>query len=193
MINKVFSFPSDSAPTREAISIDPRYRWLLWRPKLTSIVPRGLSIIPCFFWWLLHYLRVYRCQDYGVLVIYDGDVLIHRSFVFPKWLRFPFMGDDDLHIAATWTKEDYRGQGLALFALQRIVAMHQRPHRCFWYLAGETNRASIRVAQNGEFVLCGRAARENRFGCRCLGRFQFEEDCDSSRNCGDENASYHND
>ncbi|MCE5303108.1 MAG: GNAT family N-acetyltransferase [Planctomycetaceae bacterium] len=164
-----------AAQQTAALAIDERLSWSLWKPSYRTIVPNGISLRPFGVWWLFHCLHVYRCRDYGILVIYDGKRLVHRSCVFPKWLRFPFMNDIDLQIADTWTHPDYRGKGLAAFAASQIVSLCRRDGRVFWYFARIGNMASIRVAKKIGFRECGKGSRVSGFGCRSLGRYQIEE------------------
>ncbi len=155
--------------------LDERYAWTLWRPSLTCIAPKGVRRRQFVVDWLLHNLRLFRNRDYGILAVYDGERLIHRSSVFPKWLRFPFMAANDLQIARTWTDENYRGKGLAVFAVDRILECYARPDRTFWYLVQAKNAPSIRVAEKCGFSLYGKGSRVSRCGCRALGCFQIEE------------------
>ena len=42
------------------------------------------------FRWLLRFLDVRRWRGYGVLVVYDGDVLVNDRTSFPSGCGFPF-------------------------------------------------------------------------------------------------------
>jgi len=98
-------------------------------------------------------------SECGALLIYEGERLAHYSNYTPRYWRFPFLADDDLQIGDTWTDPAYRGRGLALFALQTLEASLERPNRSLWYVVGELNQPSIRVAEKAHFTLAGEGTR----------------------------------
>jgi len=114
-------------------------------------------------------------RDYTVLMIHCGDELVHRSVVFPRYFRFPFMGTSDLQIGNTWTTERHRGKGLAGFAIQAIRDRDPQPDRVYWYVCEESNIASIRVVEKLGFRKVGVCFRVPRFGLRLLGAFIIAE------------------
>jgi GNAT superfamily N-acetyltransferase len=162
-------------PDARPAQLNPRFTHAIWKPRGLEIVPPGTGLLSLGGWWLLHLVHVFRCRDYGVLVIFDGRVLVHRSCVLPKWFRFPFMQLDDLQIASTWTDEGYRGQGIATWAISTILAHYRRPGRSFWYLVRSSNAASIRVVEKAGFRVAGKGSRTRRWGCRLLGCFQMND------------------
>src|SRR4051812_27996662 len=96
------------------------FRWVIWRP-------RGLSILPPhgtaqeIAWTAMHYLRVFSNPCYAQILAFKGDVLAHRSTIFPRWMRYPFMSHLDLQIGNTWTNPQFRGRGLATTAIRRAM------------------------------------------------------------------------
>ena len=154
--------------------LSDRYRFSVWRPSLFATVPAGLSFTPFFVWWIFHQLRVFTNRNYSICVIYDGTKLVHRSCVFPRYFRFPFMSKDDLQIGDTWTDPSYRGQGLAKFGLQEAVRQNSRPGQRFWYVVDCDNTPSINVATSLGFGLNGEVRRTRRCGLRLLGVFVIE-------------------
>lgn len=149
------------------------YSWTLWRPAPLRWRPVDDAPVRYVVWWLLHLLRVFGNRDYAVLVISHGARAVHRSAVFPRWLRSPFMAPGDLQVGDTWTDPDHRGRGLAALALQCIVAQMQAPARRFWYLVEEENEASIRAVRRAGFTLVGRGERQPRFGVGALGAYRL--------------------
>ncbi len=87
-------------------------------------MPAGVRGVSFYVWRAFHAAHVFANRDYALLVIYDGDRLVHRSCVFPRYPRFPFMRDDDLQIGDIWTDPDYRGQGLATRAIAEGGVAH---------------------------------------------------------------------
>ena len=101
--------------------------------------------------------------------------MIHRSGIFPGYFRFPFMAADDLQIGDTWTQPEYRGQGLATFAIQKIAEAFRKPGRTFWYVVEQENRASIRAVEKAGFEMLGEGNRTKRFGIRALGAYIIQQ------------------
>jgi lipopolysaccharide/colanic/teichoic acid biosynthesis glycosyltransferase len=153
-----------------------RYHYQLWRPSATRIVPRGMPLLPFGAWWLLHHLHVFANRDYSLLLIDDGHKIVHRSCVFPRYFRFPFMSRCDLQIGDTWTADEHRGQNLAVFAAQKVFELHRTPRRRFWYICSDSNGPSIRVAEKAGFTPVGKGRRISRWGLRPLGAFMMEQD-----------------
>ena len=150
---------------------DPAWTISLWRPSVGDIMPPGVHGIPFRVWWLFHNLHLFANQDYAILVIYDRDRLIHRSCVFPRYPRFPFMRDDDLQIGDTWTDPAYRGRGIATLAIREVLIRMARPGRAFWYVVESENVASVRVIERAGFTQLGKSVRTSRLGLRLLGAF----------------------
>src|SRR5437868_9514403 len=88
-------------------------RVVLWRPSPLEATPPGVKGVAFKIWWAFHHFRIFANRAYALMLIYDGDRLVHRSGVYPRYFRFPFMSDQDLQIGNTWTDPQYRGKGLA--------------------------------------------------------------------------------
>ena len=150
------------------------YVTYMWRPGLTNIFPPGLLEIKYLVWWLLHYLMIFSNRAYCVLLILDKDkTLIHRSSVFPRYFRFPFMKNNDLQIGDTFTDEKYRGKGIAAYAIQKIVELCKVDNRKFWYIVEENNKSSIRVIEKVGFNKIGCGERRKKFGLQLFGSFEI--------------------
>lgn len=154
---------------------------MLWRPSLRDIAPRGVIGKSFKVWWLFHHLRLFANRDYALFVIYHEGMLVHRSGVYPGYLRFPFMAPDDLQIGNTWTSPHERGRGLASAAIAEIIRLLARPGRNFWYLVESENVASIRVVERAGFRLAGVGERRPRLGLRFLGAFYLNNIAGSER------------
>ena len=149
------------------------YSIYLWKPKLDQIIPPGLSEKKFAVWWLMHQLRIFPNRDYGVLLIFNGNNLIHRSCIFPRYFRFPFMGNNDLQIGDIFTDEKYRGKGIAAYAIQKIVELCKMDNRKFWYIVEENNESSIRVIEKVGFNKIGCGERRKKFGLKLFGSFEI--------------------
>ena len=161
------------APVR--IHLADGFTCSFWHPGLFRMVPADLPWFPFVVWWVMHFLRVFTNRGYSVLLIHRSGELVHRSVVFPRYFRFPFVGKDDLQIGDTWTAEGHRGKGLAGFAIQAILDRDPRPDWVYWYVCEATNVASIRVVEKLGFRKVGDCVRVSRFGVRLLGAFILAE------------------
>jgi RimJ/RimL family protein N-acetyltransferase len=143
----------------------------LWRPALHSLVAPDCHGNAFVVWTVMHYSHLFANRDYGVLLIHHKGQLVHHSGIFPRYFRFPFMAKDDLQIGDTWTASEYRGKGLATFAVQYTVQWLKKPGRRFWYVTETNNLASIRVIEKSGFVKVGEGSRIKRYRLSVLGAF----------------------
>jgi RimJ/RimL family protein N-acetyltransferase len=166
-----FRLDEADTPVAAAPNDLPSFPASLWRPTFRNVAPAGASGPAFVAWWAMALARLFPNGDYGQLVYYDGDTLVHRSGIFPRYLRFPFMGDDDLQIGYTWTHEAYRGRGLATAAIRQAVTLMARPGRSFWYIVDAGNTPSIRAVQKVGFSLVSVGERKPRLGVSALGAY----------------------
>ena len=150
------------------------YEYVLWKPSSSSIVPSGVPTIPFVVWWGMHQLKAFANQDYSLFLIYHRGIQVHRSGIFPRYFRFPFMESIDLQIGDTWTIPEHRGRGLASFALSKTAELCAKPGRRIWYVVAEDNHPSIRVAKKAGFALVGRGIKRKRLGTSLLGSYVLE-------------------
>ncbi len=165
-------YARDAAGPVPAASPPPGVRVVVWRPAGAAWRPPGAAAAASIVWWLFHHLRVFANSGYAAVLVYEGDRLTHRSSVFPRYARFPFMAPEDLQVGATWTAPEARGRGHASLALAAACAL-VRPGGRMWYLAEATNLASTRVAERTGFRLVGRAVRTAPAGLRAAGRYEI--------------------
>lgn len=159
-----------------AAELPAGYEVVYWRPTSLNWLPPQCPALPFGVWALFHHLRIFSNQDYGLLLLFREGRLVHRSCVFPRYLRFPFMGEADLQVGDTWTAEDERGKGLARFALTEILRREPVKSRTFWYIVESANLASIRVVEKSGFGLVSAGRRVPRFGIGLLGFYDYDRD-----------------
>ena len=147
------------------------YVWRLWTPSAGGLLPDGLPFFPFGIWTTMHHLRLFANGDYGVLVVHHSDRIVHRSGLFPRYARFPFMTKEDLQIGDVWTDPEHRNRGLASFALQELARAKAGQGRRIWYVVEPDNAASIRTVEKAGFALVGTGARTKRLGLSLLGQF----------------------
>ena len=143
----------------------------IWQPGKFLFKPPNISSSDSIFYILLHYFKIFNNNDFAVFLIKNGNQVVHRSFVFPKFFRYPFMKRIDLQIGNTWTHPEHRSKGLASFAIRQIVDSFKKPGRNFWYVVHKSNLPSIRVIEKCHFTIVGEGIRSKRFGFRLLGAF----------------------
>jgi RimJ/RimL family protein N-acetyltransferase len=146
-----------------------------WHPSLLNFKPRGASFSIFFVWWLFHFGRIFANRDYSLFLIYQKQQLVHRSCIFPRYFRFPFMSKEDLQIGDIWTHPDYRNTGLAHFAIQNILHSYEKLGRLIWYVVAKDNIASIKVINKAGFIKVGEGVRTKRFGLNILGGFFIKQ------------------
>jgi RimJ/RimL family protein N-acetyltransferase len=137
-------------------------------------VPGGLPLLPFGVWTAMHYLQLFANREYGVLVVYHEGRSVHRSALFPRYARFPFMAREDLQIGDVWTDPGHRNRGLASFAIQRLVQAKARRGRRIWYLVESGNAPSVRAVAKLGFVRAGTGTRTKRLGLAVFGQFVLD-------------------
>lgn len=152
--------------------LPPGIRMEIWRPRRDGLPPPALPTKPFAFWWLFDRLGFFANPHAGVLMLFDGDRIAHRSLVTPRWFRFPDMAPDDLQIGDVFTDPDYRGLGLARTAIGLINAEWAGQFRHMWYLCSPENVASIKVIEACGYQLVASGDRTRRFGLSFLGSYR---------------------
>jgi RimJ/RimL family protein N-acetyltransferase len=148
----------------------------LWRPSPSGLRPPAVTGAGAYVWAAFHTLHLFSNRDYAAVLIREGGEPVHRSYVFPRWARFPFMAADDLQIGDTWTAPAARGRGLARLAIRAALAHFARPGRRFWYVAAADNHPSIRAAEGAGLRRVAVAHRTAPFGVRLVGRYELAPD-----------------
>jgi len=162
------------AVTPAETDLDSLYTWRLWTPTQGGIVPVGLPLWPFGVWTCMHHLRVFGSREYGLFLVYHGDRLVHRSGLFPRYPRFPFMAGNDLQVGDVWTHPAHQNRGLASLAIQQILCAKAKPGRLIWYVVDAANLPSIRMVEKLGFLRVGVGTRSKRLGFELLGQFVMD-------------------
>jgi RimJ/RimL family protein N-acetyltransferase len=170
-------FKRTAGPDPVSVPLPPGFTLAFWRPGF-RLRPKGFPARPFLFWGLCHLLKLYATRDYGMVLIFQGEALVHHTCLLPAHFRFPFMARGDLQAAGIWTHPDQRGMGLALVALQSLFRRLEDPQRTIWYMVWEDNQASIRLAEKGGFKFYGRGRKLPSRAFGLLGAFHITEDRD---------------
>jgi hypothetical protein len=155
-------FASSGSQGSPAAEPPAGYRFETWTPGSLRLRPRGTPFVPFAFWGAFHRLSLFRNRDYGVVLGWQGDALVHYLALVPGYFRFPFVGPEDLQIAVVWTDPDHRGKRIAPFGIDLAMRFRGDGGRRFWYMTAEDNIASARTAERARMELVGRATRRSR-------------------------------
>jgi RimJ/RimL family protein N-acetyltransferase len=139
----------------------------VWAPARDGFPPSPLwrhNVL----WWLMDRARLFAQRDFAEITLWQGDDLLHRLILTPRWYRFPFMAGQDLQIGNVWTHPAMRGQGLARLGVGQALAVAQGR---VWYVTGAQHRASIALATGMGFRPAGHGYRSRPFALHAAGRF----------------------
>lgn len=162
--------PPSPVPATRALPEGFSLEW--WRPTWRAPVPTELpGRASAAVWYLFHNLHVFRNREYAVVLVRHDGRVVHGSYVFPGFFRFPFMKTTDLQVGNTWTAPEWRGHGLAAAALCAAVERHAAQARTTWYLTAADNAASVRVAERCGLELHARGTRTAPLGIRLAGAY----------------------
>lgn len=169
---RFYRLQADSHLKSNRIALPDHLRLSRWRPG-TDGWPTGLFATNANrLWTVLGKAGAFPRDDLTVYAIHNGDRLVHRMLVTPRWYRFPFMGANDLQLGDLWTAPDQRGAGLAGFAARAVHADFADVCDAFWYLVPENNLSSIRLVERLNYEYVGRGIRTRRLGLSLLGQFK---------------------
>jgi RimJ/RimL family protein N-acetyltransferase len=166
-------FKTNTLPADLASQLDDEFKVSIWRPTWMRPLAPTLGWQSAI-WSLFHWLRIFRNRSYSLLLIARGGRIVHRSCVVPAYFRWPFMAARDVQVSSTWTDPEFRGQGLATFALRRLTTMYLQTPETIWYMTRVANPASITVCRRASFNDVGYARRSTWMGIRMLGQFVLD-------------------
>ena len=151
-----------------------------WRPALDGLPPQGRWLRENLAWYALQKMGLFGASVFEELSIWRGERMLHRLLVTPRWLRFPFMAENDLQIGGLWTDPEVRRIGLASAMIAEAHRRSAAPGRRFWYLADNANAPSIGLAESCGYRLVGTGRRTRLLGIAALGQFRLETVIDPS-------------
>jgi len=169
----------DSSKLLSSTMLNSDYSYLIWRPRKLSFQLSGVPTKDIIIWQLFHLARIFKNRDFAVFIIKDNHSTVHRSLIFPKYFRYPFMERADLQIGNIWTHPDHRCRGLAEFAIKQIIQTFDKPNRRFWYIVEKSNIVSINVIEKCHFHRFGEGTRSKRLNMRLLGSFVIQRCSDA--------------
>jgi len=178
-INKMFS------DDEYKCKISNEFNYYFWYPSINNFAPRnfnGINKVYCLIWWIFIFLHIFTNNEYCIFLIYYKDTLVHHSYVIPKYYRFPFMSESDVQIGNIWTHPNFRGKGLALFAVNHICknkfnlnSKRNKQIQKIWYLVNKNNLSSIKVAEKAGFKKVGYGSKKGLFGLNLFVKYIINE------------------
>lgn len=147
----------------------------VWRPSFLHWVPPASEAMYGFY-GVAHCIGLFSNSDYKCYLVMnkDGDI-VHKTFVVPKYFRWPFMEPGDLCLSGLWTAPHYRREGIATAVVYTVIRNEFAKRRNIWYIVRETNTESIALCEKVGFVFVSWAIRTRPFGIRHLGRVIIQD------------------
>ena len=107
------------------------------------------------YWFLLTSgkAKIYLIRD-------EKGEVIHSSYVIPKCMKFPFMGEQDIEIGPCATRPDYRGVGLYPYVLAEIIKNESQKHGKVFMIVDDKNVASIRGIEKVSFFVVAQIKKD---------------------------------
>ncbi len=130
--------------------------------SLRKEIPTIFKAYPCqridlkdllfnIYWWII------TKGNYCVWCAYDGDDVIHTSYVVPKCVKFPFLRKGSYEIGPCKTESAYRGKGIYPAVLTEIIM----EVKTAYMIVDDNNTASIRgITKTGFVAMPGEIKRD---------------------------------
>jgi len=144
---------------------------IFWSPSLFQIKPILFPFMPFFIWYIFHYLGIFGNKNYRIYYLKNKTNILHKTLIFPKFYRFPFMNKHDLQLGDIFTEKSLRGKGVASKAANFIINKYKNKN--FWFLCDENNISSILIAHNNNFKLKGYGYKVTPFGLNIFSYFKI--------------------
>lgn len=134
-----------------------------WQPAFTRFIPPN-SPFSYMAFWLMHYLNIFKSNDYCAYVIYKQKKPVSSLVCVPSLYRWSFMELRDIQIKNVFTRADYRGKGYAFYLVQHAIKDMGISGRSYWYMTDESNIPSQKLCNKIGFKYVGEYKRtRNKF------------------------------
>ncbi len=136
------------------------FSFVIWYPK-SLYKPKGILFVKYIVWFFFHIFHIFNSKLFSINLLYLDGKLVHHTFIFPSFYRFPFMGVDDLQFGDIWTSDDFKNLGIASSSLKYLLEIYSR--KKIWFLCDKSNEASVKLAIKCGFELVGTGTKKSRF------------------------------
>uniref|UniRef100_UPI004047E8AB GNAT family N-acetyltransferase n=1 Tax=Algoriphagus sp. TaxID=1872435 RepID=UPI004047E8AB len=136
------------------------FNFITWRPNC-RYKPKEIPFLKFFIWYLFYFLKIFRSKNFSINLLYSKNKLIHHTFIFPTFYRFPFMDESDIQFGDIWTSDNFKNQGIATRSLEYLFEIYSKNK--IWFLCNKNNEASIILARKCGFELVGYGKKYPRF------------------------------
>jgi RimJ/RimL family protein N-acetyltransferase len=167
-------FCRDSEQAAAPATLPHGLEFRCWLPLVHGYPPRGSRSIANIFWWALAKIGGFTAPTFAEIRMEQGDRVLHRLIVTPRWYRFAFMAEHDLQIGAVWTSPEARRRRLARAAIAEAHRRFGTDGTRFWYITEAGNAASEALARSSGYELVATGRRTRRFGSRLLGQYVID-------------------
>lgn len=82
-----------------------------------------------------------------ILLLFDGEQVIHTSYLTRKTFRYPFMSRKDINIGQITTDPAYRGRGIMTNVLKLIYSFYADKSENLWIYCDEENIGSQKAIE----------------------------------------------
>ncbi len=121
------------------------FKLIRFNPGFGSFSRYALSPFVNILWYL------FSLGNFKVLVLLDGQIVVHYSYVTPKIYRFPFMKKGDIQVGPCVTHKSYRGQGVFTKVLELIPSLYPGRDRTIWTYTTEDDIAAQKAFKNAGY------------------------------------------
>ena len=111
--------------------------------------------------WNALYWNIATLGKVKAYVVYDGDKVIHYSYIVRGREKFVFLKDKDIEIGPCWTDPNYRGYGIYPAVLSLIVQKELSSGGSAFMIIANTNLSSQNGALKVGFKKTGYEIRKN--------------------------------
>jgi hypothetical protein len=119
------------------------YSLNIWKPGVLSLKHKGTSSIVNLIWYILTFGK------FRIIFLKDQNKIVHYTYITPKTMRFPFMERNDLMIGPCFTYTEYRGKGIFIEVLKKII--NCEGSHSLWICANLNNVASLKAFEKAGF------------------------------------------
>jgi hypothetical protein len=123
-----------------------KYKGLPVKLTVSRVTPKVASLKESLLWNIACLGRI------KAYCLFEGDVLVHRSYVIRGKAKFPFLNKNDIEIGPCWTRDSYRGRGYYPYVISRILSSELIGGDTAYMIVNDQNESSKRGISKVGFV-----------------------------------------